>query len=51
MADEKYSLAQLIKRVIGAGWPAEMFAEMRKELHPKVLETLEEFWDNSIVSE
>ena len=32
-----YSLAQLLYRVFSSGMPAEGFAEMRKELHPKVV--------------
>ena len=31
-----YSLALLLQRVFGAGWPPESFAQMRSELHPKV---------------
>lgn len=37
----EYSLANLLERVIKAGWPTESFAQMRNELHPKVLETFE----------
>jgi hypothetical protein len=35
--DEKYPLAQLLRRVFNAGWPPESFAQMRSELHPKVI--------------
>lgn len=35
--DEKYSLALLLRRVFTAGWPAESFTAMRRELHPKVV--------------
>jgi hypothetical protein len=35
--DEKYSLALLLRRVFTAGWPAQSFTAMRKELHPKVI--------------
>lgn len=35
-----YSLANLLERVIKAGFPMD-FAEMRNELHPKVVETFE----------
>ena len=35
-ADEEYPLALLLKRVFAAGWPAETFATMRTELHPKI---------------
>ncbi len=31
-----YSLAILLRRVFSAGWPPRSFAQMRKELHPKV---------------
>lgn len=34
--DPAYSLAALLRRVFSAGWPPESFAQMRKELHPKV---------------
>lgn len=37
-----YPLAKLLDRVYSAGWPAENFATMRDELHPKVLVTLDE---------
>ena len=33
---EDYSLAQLLRRVFTAGWPAGAFANMRAELHPQV---------------
>lgn len=39
-ADDNYSLANLLKRVFGAGWPKESFAQMRNELHPKVVATI-----------
>lgn len=35
-ADSQYPLALLLKRVFAAGWPAETFATMRTELHPKI---------------
>jgi hypothetical protein len=38
--DEKYPLAQLLRRVFSAGWPPESFAQMRAELHPKVIATI-----------
>jgi len=38
--ESEYPLAKLISRVIGAGWGAEGFAEMRKQLHPKVVATI-----------
>jgi hypothetical protein len=44
-----YSLAKLLTRVISAGWPAEALAGMRADLHPKVLETLQETWDDVVI--
>ncbi len=38
--DEKYPLAQLLRRVFNAGWPPSEFARMRTELHPKVMATI-----------
>lgn len=35
--DESYPLAGLLRRVFNAGWPPEAFAQMRAELHPKVI--------------
>jgi hypothetical protein len=35
-ADSQYPLALLLNRVFSAGWPAETFATMRTELHPKI---------------
>ena len=35
--DEQYPLAGLLRRVFNAGWPPESFAQMRAELHPKVI--------------
>jgi hypothetical protein len=43
-----YSLAQLIKRVIEAGWPTDSFAQMRNEMHPKVVELIEEMSEELI---
>ena len=40
--DDSYSLAKLLERVIGAGWPTGAFAKMTVELHPKVVEGLDE---------
>ena len=39
-AQSAYPLALLLRRVYAAGWPAESFATMRKELHPKVCAAL-----------
>ena len=38
--ESEYPLAKLINRVIQAGWGAEHFAVMRKQLHPKVVATI-----------
>jgi hypothetical protein len=35
--DESYPLAGLLRRVFNAGWPPQSFAQMRAELHPKVI--------------
>lgn len=43
-----YSLANLLKRVIEASWPADSFVTMRQELHPKVIEKLQEMQDQLI---
>lgn len=40
-----YSLATLLKRIYEAGWPGAGLATMRKELHPKVVESLNERLD------
>lgn len=41
IADQSaYPLALLLHRVYAAGWPAESFATMRKDLHPKVCAAL-----------
>lgn len=34
--DARYSLATLLQRVFASGWPANAFAAMRADLHPKV---------------
>jgi len=40
-ADQKsYPLALLLRRVYAANWPAESFATMRRDLHPKVCAAL-----------
>lgn len=36
-AQNYYSLAILLNRVIKAGWPSTAFASMRNDLHPKVV--------------
>ncbi len=44
-----YSLAKLLARVFTSGAPTDMFSEMVKELHPKVVEGLEgEYADNEV---
>ena len=35
-----YALAQLIRRVMSAGWSADQFEVMRTQLHPKVVKTI-----------
>jgi hypothetical protein len=35
--DSRYSLAILLRRVFSAGWPAQSFTVMRRDLHPKVV--------------
>jgi hypothetical protein len=37
-SSSEYPLAKLLTRVYQAQWPADSFANMRKELHPKVVE-------------
>jgi hypothetical protein len=37
-----YPLATLLKRVFDSGWSPESFADMRRELHPKVIRSLQE---------
>ena len=41
-ADPKHSLTLLLRRVIGSGWPAGAFEAMTIELHPKVVEGINE---------
>jgi len=49
--DPNYSLAQLIRRVIFAGWPQGSVASMRTQLHEKVRATiLDAEYSESIVS-
>lgn len=38
--DASYPLAALLRRVFNAGWPPQSFAQMRSELHPKVVATI-----------
>ena len=38
--DEHYPLALLLRRVFNAGWPPQSFAQMRAELHPKVIASI-----------
>lgn len=40
--DPNYSLATLLRRVMGSGWPAGAFDAMVNELHPKVVSGIEE---------
>jgi hypothetical protein len=37
-----YTLMQLAKRIISAGWPSQAFTKMRDELHLSVIETIKE---------
>jgi hypothetical protein len=37
-SDDKYPLAGILKRVYAAGWEPKSFAEMRADLHPKVVQ-------------
>ena len=46
-----YPLANLLQRVMSAGWPSESFVQMRNELHPKVLESITEIADQQILLE
>jgi hypothetical protein len=41
LLDPNYSLANLLDRVFKSGWTTEAFAEMRNELHPKVVATFQ----------
>lgn len=38
--DPEYSLARLLRRVFGSGWPPSGFAQLRRELHPRVTQTI-----------
>jgi hypothetical protein len=38
--DPTYPLGALLRRVFNAGWPPQSFAQMRAELHPKVIATI-----------
>ena len=40
--DSDYSLAKLLNRVMVAGWPSEAFTEMRRTIHPQVVEGLDD---------
>lgn len=46
--EPNYALAQLLTRVLSAGWSAESFASMRNELHPKVIVALAEESESEI---
>ena len=35
-----YSLSRLLRRVFSSGWPPSGFAQLRKELHPRVTQTI-----------
>ena len=36
----EYSLSRLLRRVFSSGWPPSGFAQLRKELHPRVTQTI-----------
>jgi hypothetical protein len=41
LADNRdYSMAKLLKRTFAAGWPAEAFEAMRRELHPRICQLI-----------
>lgn len=46
--DPANSLASLLFRVFGAGWPPASFASMRKELHPRVTEGLKDLESEAV---
>jgi len=46
--DPEYPLGKLLKRVYGAGWSADSFAEMRNHLDDKVRNQIQENWDTTI---
>jgi len=48
MSNSDYSLAQLVRRAVSAGWPASTFTTMRQELAPKVIAHLNEIGENLI---
>ena len=44
----RYALAELLKRVIGAGWEVDSFVQMRSELHPKVIRAIQDDADKEL---
>ena len=40
IANARYPLAQLLRRVYKAGWDSNMFKQMREELHPQVVKLI-----------
>lgn len=46
-----YSLGLLVKRIIEAGWPTDSLSQMRSELHPKVLEAINDIADRKIIAD
>lgn len=46
--DPDNTMVSLLGRVITAGWSVEAFAQMRKELHPKVVAHIAELADKEI---
>jgi hypothetical protein len=49
--DRKNALMELLSRCFRAGWPADSFATLREELHPKVIEGLKALKDVKVDSE
>ena len=39
-ADPEYSLSKLLRRVFSSGWPPTGFAQLRAELHPRVIASI-----------
>lgn len=38
--DPEYSLSRLLRRIFSSGWPPSGFAQLRSELHPRVVSTI-----------
>jgi hypothetical protein len=48
MVEPNYSLMQLARRALNAGWPGSQFTVMREQLHEKVLAHLDDIADSEI---